>query len=80
MYLLDVAGHPPALLLADASTPIQRLEAMSIPIGMLPDADFDDNVCEIKPDSTLYLFSDGVYEIHQANGKIWGLNAFSELL
>jgi sigma-B regulation protein RsbU (phosphoserine phosphatase) len=74
------AGHPPALLLADASTPIQRLEAMSIPIGMLPDADFDDNLCEIKPDSTLYLFSDGVYEIHQDNGKILGLNAFTELL
>jgi serine phosphatase RsbU (regulator of sigma subunit)/CheY-like chemotaxis protein len=74
------AGHPPALLLPDASTPMKRLEAKSIPIGMLPEADFDDNLCEIKPDSTLYLFSDGVYEIHQDNGKIWGLPAFSEVL
>jgi sigma-B regulation protein RsbU (phosphoserine phosphatase) len=47
---------------------------------MLPDAEFDDDFCEIQPGSTLYIFSDGVYEIHQLDGKIWGLNAFIDFL
>jgi PAS domain S-box-containing protein len=76
------AGHPPAILLSDASTatPVKQLGSLSIPIGMLPDAEFDDDFCEIQPGSTLYIFSDGVYEIYQLDGKIWGLNAFIDFL
>jgi sigma-B regulation protein RsbU (phosphoserine phosphatase) len=76
------AGHPPAILLSDTSTTtsVKQLGALSIPIGMLPDAEFVDDSCEIQPSSTLYLFSDGAYEIHQPNGTIWGLNAFIDLL
>jgi sigma-B regulation protein RsbU (phosphoserine phosphatase) len=59
---------------------IKELGSPGIPIGMLPDADFDDNSCEIQPGSNLYLFSDGVYEILQPDGNIWGLNAFIDLL
>jgi sigma-B regulation protein RsbU (phosphoserine phosphatase) len=76
------AGHPPALLLSDASidTPIKELGSLSIPIGMLDEADFDDDSCRIPPGSTLYIFSDGVYEILQPDGQIWGLNAFIDVL
>ncbi|WP_349262701.1 PAS domain S-box protein [Allocoleopsis sp.] len=76
------AGHPPALLLSDASmdTPGKELGLLSIPIGMLPEADFDDDSCKIPPGSTLYLFSDGVYEIIQPDGQLWGLNAFIDVL
>ncbi|MBD1807108.1 PAS domain S-box protein [Microcoleus sp. FACHB-SPT15] len=76
------AGHPPAMLLSETSTatPVKQLGSLSIPIGMLSDADFDDGSCEIQPGTTLYLFSDGVYEIHQSDGSIWGLNAFIDVL
>jgi sigma-B regulation protein RsbU (phosphoserine phosphatase) len=76
------AGHPPVILLSDSSTgsSVKQLGSLSIPIGMLPDADFDDASEEIQPDSTLYLFSDGVYEILQPDGTIWGLNAFIDFL
>jgi PAS domain S-box-containing protein len=76
------AGHPPAILLSEASTltSVKQMGALSIPIGMLPEAEFDDDLCDIPVDSTLYLFSDGVYEIHQPDGQIWGLNSFIDLL
>jgi PAS domain S-box-containing protein len=77
------AGHPPVILLSEGSTDdssIKQLGSLSIPIGMLPDADFDDASEKIKPGSTLYLFSDGVYEIPQPDGTIWGLNAFIDFL
>lgn len=76
------AGHPPAILVVESSTTtsVKQLGSLSIPIGMINEADFDQDFCEIHPGSTLYLFSDGVYEIHRPDGTIWGLNAFMDLL
>ncbi len=77
------AGHPPAVLLSgtpEAIAPVQRLKTPGVPIGMFPDVKFINNFCQIEAGSILYIFSDGVYEIHQPNGDIWGLDAFIELL
>ncbi|WP_017659604.1 PP2C family protein-serine/threonine phosphatase [Baaleninema simplex] len=79
------AGHPPALLLAnrggaDASTTVDRLNTPSLPIGLFPDADYESQRCAIAPSSQLYVFSDGIYEIPQADGTVWGLDAFADWL
>ncbi len=76
------AGHPPAVLLSGKSATIQvrQLGFPGLPIGFLSDADFDDGSIEIAQGSALYIFSDGVYEIHQPDGKIWSLDAFIALL
>ena len=77
------AGHPPAILLSGAttdSTHVKRLATPNMPIGILPQTDFDDNSCAIEADSVLHLFSDGVYEIQQPDGKVWSLDAFIDLL
>ncbi|MEG5036675.1 SpoIIE family protein phosphatase [Microcoleus sp. AT3-D2] len=77
------AGHPPAVLISQspASTvKIQRLKTPGMPVGMFPDAPYVDNCCDVEDLSTLYIFSDGVYEIHQPDGNIWGLDPFIDLL
>ena len=77
------AGHPPALLLSgrsDSFIQVKRLKTPSLPAGMFPDADYVDECCEIVEPSTLYIFSDGIYEINQSDGTIWGLDLFVELL
>ncbi len=77
------AGHPPAVLIyqSPASTAkIQRLKTPGMPVGMFPDAPYVDNCCDVEDLSTLYIFSDGVYEIHQPDGNIWGLDPFVDLL
>ncbi|MEG4235637.1 SpoIIE family protein phosphatase [Microcoleus sp. Pol11C3] len=77
------AGHPPAVLISQspASTAkIQRLKTPGMPVGMFPDAPYIDNCCDVEDLSTLYIFSDGVYEIHQPDGNIWGLDPFIDLL
>src|SRR6478672_6082995 len=77
------AGHPPAILISQspASTAkIQRLKTPGMPVGMFPDAPYVDNCCDVEDLSTLYIFSDGVYEIHQPDGNIWGLDPFIDLL
>ncbi|MDX2242481.1 MAG: SpoIIE family protein phosphatase [Leptolyngbyaceae cyanobacterium bins.302] len=77
------AGHPPALLLtgsADQETAVQRLKTVSLPIGMMPDTKFVNQRCDIGGGSSLYVFSDGVYEIMQPDGDVWGLDNFVEML
>ena len=76
------AGHPPAVLLVNESDAAEaiRLGTASLPIGMLPDTRFINHRCHIDPRSTLYVFSDGAYEIFQADGSIWSLDAFIDLL
>ncbi|MEA5580934.1 SpoIIE family protein phosphatase [Nodularia harveyana UHCC-0300] len=74
------AGHPPALLLGKDATDIKMLNSLDLPIGFISDIDFAVNTVDIAKDSTLYLFSDGAYEVLQPNGQIWGLDAFINLL
>lgn len=77
------AGHPPAVLISspDRGQPkAKRLKTPGMPVGMFPDAEYLDNSCDVEDLSTLYIFSDGVYEIHQPDGAIWGLDAFIDLL
>lgn len=77
------AGHPPAVLLSGTSAAniqVRQLGVPGLPLGILPDDDFDDNYCNIEESSTLYVFSDGAYEIHKRDGTIWGVEAFIHLL
>ncbi len=74
------AGHPPAVLLSGATTQLSRLQTPGIPVGMFPDAEYTNGFCNIEEYSSLYVFSDGAYEIHLSNGTIWDLEAFIELL
>lgn len=75
------AGHPPAILLAKKDIiQVKQLETSGIPVGMFPDAEYINNFCNIEEFSSLYIFSDGAYEIHLPNGTIWHIEAFIELL
>jgi len=44
---------------------VRRLSSLNLPIGFVPDLEFEDVALEISPNSSLYIFSDGAYEIHQ---------------
>ncbi|MBD2210032.1 SpoIIE family protein phosphatase [Calothrix sp. FACHB-156] len=77
------AGHPPAVLLSGTDTTdisVKQLSSLDLPIGFVPDVEFEDATVEISAHNSLYIFSDGAYEIHQPNGQLWGINAFIELL
>jgi sigma-B regulation protein RsbU (phosphoserine phosphatase) len=47
---------------------------------MLPNVDFEEYSYKIQPGNTLYILSDGVYEILQPDGTIWGFDAFMDFL
>jgi sigma-B regulation protein RsbU (phosphoserine phosphatase) len=77
------AGHSPAILiLQDPSNNarVQKLESLSAPVGVLLDSEFENGECQIPPSSRLYVFSDGIYEIEQRGGKLWGIDRLIDLL
>jgi sigma-B regulation protein RsbU (phosphoserine phosphatase) len=77
------AGHPPAVLLtknSDGKILETRLKAPGFPIGMFPEAEYVNQVHSLSFPSSLYLFSDGIYEIECPDGKVWGLESFIRAL
>lgn len=77
------AGHPPAVLLSATSAAgiqVKQLGNPGLPIGILRERDFNEHYCQIEASSTLYIFSDGAYEVQQPDGTIWGMEALINLL
>lgn len=56
------AGHPPALLLTPSGS-IERLRTEGIAIGITDTVPFVEAQATLPPGASLYLFSDGVYEL-----------------
>jgi phosphoserine phosphatase RsbU/P len=74
------AGHPPALLLDANKEKIQLMNDNFI-VGGVPDFPFKSSVVKVEKPATLYIYSDGVYEIEKKeDGKMWSLNEFIDFM
>ena len=75
------AGHPPAVLLTSVrELSEKRLKTPGVPIGMFPDVKYVNDSCQIDTNSSLYVFSDGLYEVEQQPNSPWGLEKLVDLL
>ncbi|MDD5627536.1 MAG: SpoIIE family protein phosphatase [Elusimicrobia bacterium] len=72
-------GHPPAVLVGQDSS-VRQLEAQGTVVGAWPKASYDCLSADIAPGSKLYVFSDGIFEIEQPDGKFWQYEDFIKLL
>ncbi len=72
-------GHPPALLLSGRSA-VSRLMASNFVIGAFPHASYCMQEIEVPSPANLYVFSDGVYEVENADGVMWSLNELEDFL
>lgn len=74
------AGHHPAFMLADGSTQPVPLGTRNPSIGIAADRDVAAARTLVTPGSSLFLFSDGVFEITDSDGHEWGLSQILSLL
>lgn len=74
------AGHHPSYLRSGSRGAVQPLQTRNLVIGALPEAEFVSGRADVAPDSTLYVFSDGVFEVVTKAGAQWGLHDFLPLL
>ncbi|WP_088890546.1 PP2C family protein-serine/threonine phosphatase [Leptolyngbya ohadii] len=73
------AGHPPAVLLTQTSEAPQLLRTPNFPIGMVEELEVYCSTTTVPAHSTLYLYSDGAYDVQHAS-LAWGLEDFIRLL
>ena len=76
-------GHPPAILILDSSaieSKVQKLMTKNPGIGVMNNIPFQIDRYRIDKTFRLYIFSDGVFEITQKNGKVWELKEFISFL
>ncbi|HVM74835.1 MAG TPA: PP2C family protein-serine/threonine phosphatase [Candidatus Saccharimonadales bacterium] len=66
----SAAGHPP-LLLSRAGT-LQRIESNGLVFGVTPQPDYPVRDIAIRPGDRLLLYTDGVIEAENANGRQFG--------
>ncbi|MDX1383213.1 MAG: SpoIIE family protein phosphatase [Thermoanaerobaculia bacterium] len=73
------AGHNTALLVhADGS--VEELEACGLPIALLPESDYERRDTEMRPGSTMIVYSDGITEAENREQDEYGLDRLRELV
>jgi phosphoserine phosphatase RsbU/P len=73
------AGHPPAVLIQSSGEPVKMMTNNFI-VGGLPGTDYSCNGVIVQKPATMYVFSDGVYEIHKTDGSMWSMDAMNKFL
>jgi serine phosphatase RsbU (regulator of sigma subunit) len=74
------AGHHAAYLATAGSNELQAIGAPALPIGITPDSEYEVQRTTVPPQSRLYLFSDGVFEIVTKDDARWELSNLLPLL
>lgn len=75
-----VGAGVPSPLLIRANGDWQRLDARGFPLGMLPDATYEESMVEVGSGDCVLLFSDGAIEISKAEGGFLGVDGLELLL
>jgi serine phosphatase RsbU (regulator of sigma subunit) len=80
MLAFATAGHHPAFLLTSATATPVPLGTRNPSIGIAADREVAASRAPVPPDSSLFLFSDGVFEIIDQDGREWDLSQVLSLL
>ncbi len=64
------AGHPQPFLYSPGSDAWEQLDCTGFPIGLLPDMEYDTISLPFPSGSRLILYSDGLLELHEADGAM----------
>ncbi|NNL78698.1 MAG: serine/threonine-protein phosphatase, partial [Desulfobacterales bacterium] len=76
-------GHPPALLISDHAVDDSRVALLRTPnnvVGAMPNVTYKKNKLIVSEKTTLYVFSDGVYEVNKSDGSMWRFKDFSDFM
>jgi len=73
------AGHPSPLILRKGEV-IELYTKGSLPVGLVPEAEFTADTMNLQPSDTLILFSDGVTEAADPDEKMYGVPRLQEVL
>jgi serine phosphatase RsbU (regulator of sigma subunit) len=73
------AGHNPPLLIRPGE-PTQLLSRGGVPLGIFDSATYSEDIVYFKPGDTLVMYTDGITDATNADGKIFGLQGLEDLV
>ena len=73
------AGHPSPLILREGKV-TELYTKGSLPVGLVPEAEFTADTVNLQPSDTLILFSDGVTEAADPEEQMYGVPRLQEIL
>lgn len=71
-------GHPPALLYGRDK--VEELSTPGLAIGCMPDTKYTAREVEVPVPGKIFVFSDGVYEVHRPDGSMWSAEELAQYL
>lgn len=76
------AGSPPAIIIYNQNEKVEMeiLKCPGIIIGIRENAEFQVQKMDLPVICKLYLFSDGIFEVHKRDGSMLNFNEFSNIL
>ncbi len=73
-------GHHPAYLVPPDKSDAIPLQTRNLIVGAMPGVNFKQASVEVPPGASVYIFSDGVYEIIDKAGKQWAIEDFVSII
>ena len=72
--LLANAGHCPMFVCQGNGLPAMESSGGGIPIGIVPDFSYEAQEFSLKKGDRIVFLTDGLFEVHRANGEMLGMN------
>ncbi len=74
------AGHPPLILYRRSKDEIKEISVQGIPMGIFPETNFNDTKIQLKSGDRLVLYTDGIMDVANPGGELFGKHRFMELI
>lgn len=78
-FSFSAAGSPPVVIFR-SSGEVEQAESSGMPFGVMEDSEYEEATVGLFEGDSLLLFSDGVFEVHNAQGKLLGINGLTDIL
>ncbi|MBN1647275.1 MAG: SpoIIE family protein phosphatase [Spirochaetales bacterium] len=81
--IFSSAGSPPALMVSlddKKQTKMELLKCPGVIIGIQNDVQFELKKIVLPKNCKIYLFSDGIFEVHKRDGSMLHLNEFTSII
>jgi len=76
----STGGKHPALMVSPDRKHIVPLQTKNPMLGALPTQKYPSQTIDMPPSWSLYLFSDGAFQINDAQGRLWTVADFEKLI
>jgi serine phosphatase RsbU (regulator of sigma subunit) len=73
------AGGPPIIVFHDSGE-VQELESTGVPFGIMEDSSYEELTARIENRDCLLMFSDGAFEVHNAQQEMLGVEGLIQIL